>query len=257
MPSPFTCDLVIAYYKENLGWMKEFESFPFRNIFIYTKGKEPVPPFNRGNIKVITLPNIGRCDHTYLYHMYTMYKELATVTIFTTGSAYLPHKHGNIRFTVPKVFETKNSVFRAMHEPNFKDKFAHFQLDVWRATNINNQENASKNSLHPSRIRPFGKWYDALFDGIETQYAVYGGVFAVSRGHIRHRTQKMYREFLDHFPQHSNPEVGHYFERAWLAIFHPVPKKCIFLENENPPPMNVRYVGGGTRKKRRRSTAMC
>jgi hypothetical protein len=59
----------------------------------------------------------------------------------------------------------------------------------------------------------------------------------------------MYKELLDHFPQHSNPEVGHYFERVWLAIFHPVPKKCIFLEHENPPPKKV-YVGG-TRKKRR------
>lgn len=246
--SPFTCDLVISYFKENLGWMKEFESYPFRTIYIYTKGKQPVLPFYHANIKIIPLPNIGRCDHTYLYHMYTMYKDLATVTIFTTGSSYLPHKHGNIRFIVPKVFETKNTVFRVVHEPEYKKKFDTFQMNSWRATNIDNQENAAKDVLYPSKIRPFGRWYDALFNGIEIEYVAYGGVFAVSRAHIHHRTQNMYKQLLDHFPQHSNPEVGHYFERVWLAIFHPVPKKCIFLEHENPPPKKV-YVGG-TRKRR-------
>jgi hypothetical protein len=34
----FACDLVIAHYKEPMEWMKTFESFPFRTIFIYTKG---------------------------------------------------------------------------------------------------------------------------------------------------------------------------------------------------------------------------
>ena len=115
---PFTCDLVISYFKENLGWMKEFESFPFRTIYIYTKGKQPTLPFHRDTIKIITLENIGRCDHTYLYHIYTTYTTLPSVTIFTTGSTYLPHKHVNMRFIVPKVFETKDSVFRVVHEPD-------------------------------------------------------------------------------------------------------------------------------------------
>lgn len=248
--SPFTCDLVVAYYKENLGWMKDFESFPFRTIYIYTKGKQPVPPFQRDNIKIIPLNNIGRCDHTYIYHMHTNYDNLADVTIFTTGSTYLPHKYNNLRFIVPKVFETKNSVFRVVHEPDYKNKFKEFKLNAWRSTNKNNQENIIKNTIHPSKIRPFGQWYNTLFHGIETEYVAYGGVFAVSRAHIHHRKPKMYKELLDDFPEHSNPEVGHYFERTWLSIFHPVPKKCIFLENENPPPKNVRYVGGFTRKSR-------
>jgi hypothetical protein len=249
---PFTCDLVIAYFKENLGWMKEFESFPFRTIYIYTKGKQPTLPFHRDTIKIITLENIGRCDHTYLYHIYTTYTTLPSVTIFTTGSTYLPHKHTHMRFIVPKVFETKDSVFRVVHEPDYKNKFKNFKLDTWRSTNKNNQENVGKNSLQPSLLRPFGKWYDKLFHGIDIHYVAYGGVFAVSNKHIHNRKQEFFKQLLDEFPRHSNPEVGHFFERAWLAIFHPIPKKCIFLENENPPPKNIRHVGGFTRKKLRR-----
>jgi hypothetical protein len=35
----FKCDLVIAYYKEDLSWLHEFKHLPFRKIFLYTKGK--------------------------------------------------------------------------------------------------------------------------------------------------------------------------------------------------------------------------
>ena len=249
--SPFTCDLVIAYYKEKLDWLKEFESFPFRTIYIYTKGKDPVLPFQRNTIQIIRLNNIGRCDHTYIYHMYTMYNNLADVTIFTTGSSHLPHKNTNLRFIVPKVFETKKSVFRVQNEPEYKKKFQEFKLNSWRSTNTNNQENTSKNVMVQSSLRPFGKWYDALFHGIETHYVVYGGVFAVSRAHIHHRTPKMYKAFLDQFPEHSNPEVGHYYERTWLTMFHPVPKECIYLEHEHPPPNEIKYKGGGISRKTR------
>jgi hypothetical protein len=250
---PFTCDLVISYYKEKLDWLKKFESFPFRHIYIYTKGKDPVMPFESDKVRIIKLDNIGRCDHTYVYHMHEQYDNLADVTIFTTGSAHLPHKNGNMRFIVPKVFETKNSVFRVMNEPEYKDKFKEFKMNAWRATNTNNQENASKNSLHPAIIRPFGKWYESLFSGIDVKHVAYGGVFAVSRAHIHHRDKAFYKKLLDQFPNHSNPEIGHYFERVWLSIFHPVPAECIFVEGENPPPEDPVYKVGGSRRRGRTS----
>lgn len=249
--SPFTCDLVISYYKEKLDWLKQFESFPFRHIYLYTKGKEPEVPIQKDKVKVVKLENIGRCDHTYIYHMAHNYADLATVTIFTTGSAHLPHKNGNMRFIVPKVFETHNSVFRVMDEPDYREKFKEFKMNSWRATNTNNQNsNSSKNILSPAIIRPFGKWYESLFQGIEVKQVAYGGVFAVSRAHIHHRPVDFYKKLLDQFPNHSNPEIGHYFERVWLAIFHPVPSECVFVEGANPPPENPVYKVGGSRRRR-------
>jgi len=206
-------------------------------------------------VKIVKLDNIGRCDHTYIYHMAHQYNDLATVTIFTTGSAHLPHKNGNMRFIVPKVFETHNSVFRVINEPEYKDKFKEFKMNSWRATNTNNQNsNSSKNILEPAIIRPFGKWYDSLFHGIEIKHVAYGGVFAVSRAHIHNRQVEFYKKLLSQFPNHSNPEIGHYFERVWLAIFHPVPATCIFLESEYPPPDNPVYKVGGSRRNRGRNS---
>ena len=50
----------------------------------------------------------------------------------------------------------------------------------------------------------------------------YSGIFAVSRKHIRQRSSQSYRMLVEYINKHSNPEAGHYFERAWLAIFSPV-----------------------------------
>lgn len=254
--APFACDLVIAHYKEPIEWMKKFESFPFRTIFIYTKGdgsKPPVLPYSHPNVKIITMKNIGRCDHTYLHHMHEHYDSHADVTIFTTASAgNLAHKDATIKFIIPKVFEQKNSVFRVTHETEFKKKFTGFKVDTWRSSNINNQEaNSTKDSVYPATIRPFEKWYESLFSGINTHHVVYGGLFAVSKDHIHHRKKDFYKKLLDQFPDHSNPEVGHYFERVWLTIFYPVPENCIYLDITSNPAAEIKYVGGSARKSRR------
>jgi len=249
----FTCDLVIAYYKENLDWLAAYKSFPFRKVFIYTKGAEhPASPLPYEEKK---LPNIGRCDHTYLYHIVHTYNDLPTVTIFTTGSAHaIQHKKNNLNFIVDKVFTTHDSVFRGQRHTSIRDTFHDFKLNSWQSTNTNNKENSSKNSLHPARIRPFKQWYEKTFPKIDVNFVVFGGVFAVAQHHIKNRTKASYMRLLRQFPKHSNPELGHYFERAWLAVFDPVPEKCLYPESEHFPPANVSYKTGGGKTRRARTT---
>ena len=50
----------------------------------------------------------------------------------------------------------------------------------------------------------------------------YYGVFSASRDHIKNRGVDFYRELLRELSVSQNPEVGHYVERSWLAIFHPM-----------------------------------
>ena len=93
--SDFSCDMVIAIYKEKLDWLKLYDrhDYNFRNIFLYNKfegnngktsqdlhcvalGKECVK---------INLKNEGRCDHTFLYHIIHHYDTLADVTYLRRG----------------------------------------------------------------------------------------------------------------------------------------------------------------------------
>ena len=217
-------DLVISYYKEDLDWLQNYAHIPFRHIYIYNKG--PGTPNTTIPHTEIRLPNIGRCDHTYLYHIVTKYDTLAPVTVFTTGSSDLPHKKDQLAFTVTKAAETNNSVFHGYRFNHVANELYNFRLDEWQATHSNNKGGVDE--LHPAMIQPFGRWYESLFPGVKATFATFGGVFAVSMEHVHQHTIDYYQRLLEEFPNHSNPEVGHYFERAWIAVFDPVPANCLY-----------------------------
>ncbi len=250
----FTCDLVIAYYKENLDWLAAYKDRQFRKIFLYTKGAEhPVSPLPYIEKK---LPNIGRCDHTYLHHIVEEYDNLPTVTIFATGSAHaIAYKKQTLDFIVEKVFTTHDSVFRGQRHKSIKNTFHDFKLNSWQATNSSNKESTEKDALHPAPIRPFKQWYEKTFPGIDVNFVTFGGVFAVSKQHIQSRKKESYAELMAQFPKHSNPELGHYIERSWLAVFHPVPEKCLYPESEHFPSRGGARRRGKTRRTRRRRSS--
>lgn len=47
--------------------------------------------------------------------------------------------------------------------------------------------------------------------------------FAVSREHIHQHPKHWYEKLLAAVSNHSNPEDGHFLERSWVAVFHPIP----------------------------------
>ena len=50
----------------------------------------------------------------------------------------------------------------------------------------------------------------------------------IQKSWIIQHPRSYYEKFIQELNKSSNPEVGHYFERAWVAIFHPM-KDCIFI----------------------------
>ena len=146
--------------------------------------------------------------------------------MFTTGSSDLPHKKEQLAFTVATAAKTNNSVFYGYHFNDVAKELYNFRLDEWQATHSNNKGGVDE--LHPALIQPFGRWYESLFPGVKTTFVTYGGVFAVSSNHVHQHPRDYYQRLLEEFPNHSNPEVGHYFERAWIAVFDPVPANCLY-----------------------------
>lgn len=73
---------------------------------------------------------------------------------------------------------------------------------------------------------------------------VWQGMFAVHRDHVRQRSRDGYARLCAYVDHHSgptsffmpgaqkkpdsNPEAGHYLERAWLAVFAPIPTRCCY-----------------------------
>ena len=69
--------VIISRYNENLSWLLESPFNQFKYI-VYNKGINN--NFEKTNvIQIINLPNVGKCDHTYLYHIVENYDNLSNI----------------------------------------------------------------------------------------------------------------------------------------------------------------------------------
>jgi hypothetical protein len=84
-------EIVISRYNEDLSWINEYPFNQFEYI-VYNKGDND--NFEKNNVKkIINLDNVGRCDHTYLYHIINNYDNLSEHTIFLPGSSNMITKY--------------------------------------------------------------------------------------------------------------------------------------------------------------------
>ena len=172
--------------------------------------------------RVFQLPNIGRCDHTYLYHIVNNYSVLAPITIFLPGSIQISHKRETAVTLINHILSCKNAVFLGFKTSNIKDEFKEFYLDNWSASDPNNLINNTDSTLQPALLRPYGKWYKHFFKNAVVKNYCFTGIFSISKLDVIKHDISRYIQLLNSVSGHSNPEVGHYIERSWAAIFHPL-----------------------------------
>lgn len=221
-------EIVVSRYNEDLEWLKEepFAKFP---VTMYNKGNDDafyLPPLGT----VVNVDNVGVNVHTILYHIVQHYDQLADVTVFLPGSCMDTHKSAKTLQTLRLVEETHNSVF--VVDKTMKpvaQEFRDFTLDAWANTNPRNHALNPESTLKPCDIRPFGAWYTHFFPNTDVYAVNYYVIFAVSREHILQRSKASYEELLAQVNRDKNEESAHYFERAFLAVFHPIPEECLFL----------------------------
>ncbi len=104
-------DLVISRYNESLAWLADIDRSVYRRVVVYNKGDPMLELDNLGDIIIVTLSNVGRCDHTYMYHIVQTYDDLANVTIFLPGSCDINYNWATTKNTITSVNMTNSSVF--------------------------------------------------------------------------------------------------------------------------------------------------
>ncbi len=227
--------LVIARYREDLDWMREYADLPFQRIFLYNKGpatEAPTCPPLKGECIVRQLENVGMCDHTYMYHIIENYDDLADITIFMPASGDLPNKKARSDFVIKKTFAEGHPVMTGFVHPNPVHKHMYdFTLNSWAVSHKDNKPEGYLPTLHPADVRPFGKWYEAFLPGVETPLEQNVGIFSVSRELIRAKPREFYQTFLDQLAKDKQPEVAHYMERAWPGILG-FPREWFYDVNE-------------------------
>ena len=221
-------EIVLAYYNENIDWINT-PPYNKYSVICYNKGTNK-------NIKIdnlksmVYLQNIGRESHTYLYHIIQNYDNLSNITIFVMGSMSDTTYTKNEKLKL--LFENLNndsSVFICQTYKNVKKDLYTFTIDDYTSTNSENNTKNKNNVLKLSEIRPFGKWFDSNFKDIDITHVSYNSIFALNKKHILQHSKEYYIQLINQLNS-PNPEVGHYFERSWEAVFFPLYENTKFIE---------------------------
>lgn len=223
-------EIVLARYEENIDWINEYPFNRFK-VTVYNKGSDLRESVcQNSQCQFIKLPNVGRCDHTYLHHIVQNYSNLPNVTLFLPASCMDEHKKNTTLTIMKLVVDSKNTVLygNLMKKP-IQELFKDFKLDEWKATNKQNANANPESALKPCEERPYRVWYEKNLDtNIEVKFVCFWGIFAVARKHIIQNPKSFYEKLVRYVDNHSNPEAGHYIERSWGAIFYPYESTCLY-----------------------------
>jgi len=221
-------EIIISRFNEDLSWTNEGIFNEFKYI-VYNKGDND--NFEKNNVnKIININNVGRCDHTYLYHIVTNYNTLKNIIVFFPGSLDLSHKKEKAIQILNGIKFFRTGIFLGEYSDNIKVKFDHFKLDDWSSSNSQNLDKNNESKLELSKIRPYGNWFKYYFGNKKINSFCYWSVFSIDKRDIIQHPINRYIILLNELSNSSNPEVGHYIERSWCAIFNPMKYTKLFLK---------------------------
>jgi len=218
--------LVIARYNENLKWLlnKKFSKY---DIIVYNKGINN-NYIHLSNMTSINIKNVGRCDHTYLYHIINNYHNLADITIFLPGSCDMYYKMYKTHHLFNAINKHNKAIFLYDDKlNNVASDLYDFKMTIYRAAYNKNSLINPESILDLAAIRPFGDWYKFKFNNIIIQHISYYGIFSIAKNDITQKQLSYYIKLIRDLNFSSNPEAGHYIERSWEAIFYPMTETLI------------------------------
>lgn len=211
--------LVISRYNESLEWLNDEKYTKYKSI-CYNAGNDE-NFYKPDNMEIVKIENKGKEAYTYLYHIIKNYDKLSDKTVFLPGSCEDPQRQGQLNTLINNLDDNKNTIFISANYSDVKQDLYDFKLDEYCSTNKDNFKNNSNCKLNPSKIRPFGKWYENMFGDIKTTHVNYRGLLVIHKKHILQKKKEFYEKLILEF-NHPNDEVAHYFERSWEAIFYPM-----------------------------------
>jgi hypothetical protein len=221
-----TYEVVVARYAEDLSWIRNIPFLANKAITIYNKGdplKNKIP-----GAKIEKLPNIGREGHTYLHHIIENYDNLADITMFLPGSTWTFEQK---RFQLNTMISyLQNGIYKSIivgiNDPKKVPLEFNFEISKYEPTSRENMKKNGEVYTQRAKIRPYGKWLDALFPGETIKCITYRGVVVATREDIQKRPKEFYQNLIKHLDS-SNPEAGHFVERSWHLTLSVPDEMCV------------------------------
>ena len=214
--------IIVSRFNEDLKWILESPFNQFKYI-VYNKGDND--DFEKTNvIETIPIENVGKNDHTYLYHIVKNYENLSNIIVFFPGSINIDYKKQKAIQILNNIIKSNytKAYFVGHYQNNIKGSFYDFQLDEWKTTDLKNFTKNDESKLQLAKIRPYGLWYKYFFGDTIARWSTWWGIFSLDKRDIINHPITRYQILIELINKHSNPEAGHYIERSWSAIFYPL-----------------------------------
>lgn len=231
-------DLVIAHFREDLGWLEHCLDKVGR-VYVYCKDAKycmrgiPLGDWQKERLHIVHLANEGRESHSYLYHLVHNYQNPAQRTVFTLGSL-----NGNfmrwasfrraLERERPEVYVETISQHEHQtildYEVASKSGVAYSMGDGY---DHEHKAQFSAANVAPASVRPFSSWYkkflgeDLTLHNKElcTAKETHGAIISVSKAQWLHIPVQTYRALLVENSGANATESGYFMERAWRYMF--------------------------------------
>ena len=214
-------EIVISRYNEDLNWTTKAPFNKYKYI-VYNKGDNE--EYNKTNvIKSYNIKNQGKCDHTYFYHLVHNYHNLSEIVIFLPGCLDVYFKYNKAKLLLESI-ETYNEAFFVIDyqsTSNILDDYYYYRIDDYTSMTQSNLEKNDVVKFRKSKVRPFGKWYKQNFDFDIKNVSLFG-IFSINRKDVYNHDKQYYYKHMQSLEGVVMPELGHYYEMSWEAIFYPL-----------------------------------
>ena len=201
---------VFARYNESVDWLETTSA----NIIIYNKGN---PLHYLKN--VISLPNVGRESHTYLYHIINNYNNLADFTFFTQAALT---DHG-----YPQDINVLEEFIRRNIVSGYTNNYHYHGDNHFAAPDFNRRIKwllIDKYKAPPETVDCvlFCDWFTKYIEPTYPDKLLWytGGIFGISKERILSRPKEYYQVLYDMLSLENAPIEGHFMERSWFYIFN-------------------------------------
>ena len=170
------------------------------------------------------LPNVGKCDHSYLHHIVTCYDRLADWTVFSPDG---PHDHLRGRTMADALIPGERLKVPYLHRgrdwgPDGRLRWKDLFFQIPHRDGKSWGQRYADGEIAPCSLS-FVEWAKKYVghdpDGPDWPGYQPGGILAVPRKAITYLPCEFYARLRDQLSHHREPEEGHYCERAWVVIF--------------------------------------
>ncbi|OUS41723.1 hypothetical protein BE221DRAFT_196608 [Ostreococcus tauri] len=235
--------VVVAHCLADLNWLEqEVRALrcELKSITIYSKcGVNPTHAIGRvlsTKVRYVRLDNMGRCDHTYGYHMaqvaLTRQVKSDEVVVFLKDTRVI-HQPGYRRGLREMIDIARGSArFSCGMVPRATAGFKYSNISIWHRTDVLSKfrlqhyhDVYEREYRSPGNFRfpdgNFVTWSESLRIDLRSSVVTpvcYGGVFATLGAQITARGHNFWYKIAQSLTRGDSIEEGHFMERLWAHV---------------------------------------